>query len=454
MVSLFSSSRSRAVASFFLGFLLCYGLVAAYLRSTCYRDPSSVFFQPELARVLSYSSFRKIQARKFADEAAEYPLPKWADLADPNASNNSSSPDICIAIGSVSRHGFSYLKETVGSILEGLNAIERQRIYLVVFLAHVDQSRHEEYGQRWLTNLADSLPTYSTITDDPDAMRLIDALERDGSYEAHAQKQKIDYSVQLAECAKVNPTYIMTIEDDVVALDGWYHRTMNAVRAASRKTKQMGAGEDGFLYLRIFYDGRLLGWNSEEWPEYFVASFSLVLLEAVIVGFLCWCFVPVRKALSRPVLFLIFGVCTPMMIGLFFAAGRSCMLPQRPGVHLMHKYGCCAQGYVFPRRQVVDHLLPMYQDTNDSHAAVDTFLEDWANENGGLRWAVTPVLIQHVGGKSTHGVGDQERGRLNDDMPFDYTFETNDPVQLALQHEAAVREMTDGLWAATNPLLF
>ena len=103
---------------------------------------------------------------------------------------------------------------------------------------------------------------------------------------------------------------------------------------------------------------------------------------------------------------------------------------------------------------VVDHLLPMYQDTNDSHAAVDTFLEDWANENGGLRWAVTPVLIQHVGGKSTHGVGDQERGRLNDDMPCDYTFETNDPVQLALQHEAAVREMTDGLWAATNPLLF
>lgn len=449
MISFFSSSnalRNRAVASGFLAFLLCYGLVAAYLRSTCYRDPSSVFFQPELARVLSYSSFRRIQARKFADEAAEHPPPKWAGIDDPNA-----SPDICIAIGSVSRHGFSYLKETVGSVLEGLGALERQRVYLVVFLAHVNQSRHEEYDQPWLTNLADSLPTYSTVTDNPDAIRRISALEHDDSYEAHAEKQKIDYSVQLAECAKVNPTYTMTIEDDVVALDGWYHRTMSALQIAAIKTEEMGVARDRFVYLRIFYDGRLLGWNSEEWPEYFVASFAFVLVEALIVFALRWRFAPARRALDPPVLLIIFGVCTPMVIGLFFAAGRSCMLPQKPGVHLMHKYGCCAQGYVFPQRQITENILPMYYDANDSHAAVDTFLEDWANESGGLRWAVTPVLIQHVGGKSTHGVGDQEFGRLNDDMPFDYTFETNDPVQLALQHKTALLEMIQREVAAAGP---
>lgn len=114
------------------------------------------------------------------------------------------------------------------------------------------------------------------------------------------------------------------------------------------------------------------------------------------------------------------------------------MIPKTPGVHLMHQYGCCAQGLVFPQRQVLDHLLPLYRDTQDNHAAVDTFLEDWANNNDGLRWAVTPVLIQHVGGKSSHGAGDQEAGSLTDDMPFDYSFETNDPIKLAKEHRARI----------------
>ena len=136
-----------------------------------------------------------------------------------------------------------------------------------------------------------------------------------------------------------------------------------------------------------------------------------------------------------------------MSMGLYFMAGRSCMLPRKPGVELMHKYGCCAQGLVFPQQQVVDHLLPMYNASamaeDGGHAAVDTFLEDWADtqrdgEQGvsrALRFAVTPVLIQHVGGKSSHGVGDQIGGRLTDDTPFDYGFEMNDPVQLAREHQ-------------------
>ncbi|KAK7746557.1 hypothetical protein SLS62_009354 [Diatrype stigma] len=445
----------RVVTSCILGFLLCYGATAAYLRSACYRDPSSIFFQPDLTRVLAYSSFRKAQAARYADQAAVLPPPTWANLtsAFTSASTSASTswpaaapnPDICVAIGSVSRNGFSYLKETVGSLLEGLDAIERQRVYLVVFLAHVNQSRHEEYGQPWLSNLADSLPTYSTLTDNPDTIRVISELEEDGGYDAHARKQKIDYSVQLTECARVNPSYIMTLEDDVIAMDGWYHRTMGALQSAAVKTEAMGRGRDGFLYLRIFYDGRLLGWNAEEWPSYIMASSSFLLVEALTVFLLRRCFVPVRKGLGRAMLVLIFGVCTPMVIGLFFAAGRNCMLPKKPGVHLMHKYGCCAQGYVFPQRQVTENVLPLYLDVQDSHAAVDTFIEDWANGHDGLKWAVTPVLIQHVGGKSTHGAGDQELGRLTDDMPFDYTFELNDPVQLAQEHQHAVLEINQGI---------
>lgn len=129
------------------------------------------------------------------------------------------------------------------------------------------------------------------------------------------------------------------------------------------------------------------------------------------------------------------------MIGLFFASGRGCMLPRQLGVSLMPKYGCCGQGLVFPQHRVVDDLLPLYRHTTDAHAAVDTFLEDYANANDELRWAVTPVLIQHVGGKSSHGAGDQVHGQITDKMPFDFTFEMNRPEQLSREHQAWIDEL-------------
>ncbi|KAI1765653.1 integral membrane protein [Hypoxylon sp. FL1150] len=428
-----ANPQSRGVVSFFLGFLLCYALLAAYLRSKCYRDPSSIFFRPESARVLTYSTFRKAQAQKFGDLAALHPPPKFSNL---------TAPELCVGVGSVSRSGFSYLKETLGSILEGLDSLERQRIYLVVFLAHTDQSQHEDFRQPWLLNMADRLPTYP---DDLEIINLVRQLEADGGYEAHARKQKIDYTVLLDECAKVNPRYTMTLEDDVIALDGWYHRALTALQTATRKTKELG--RDSFLYLRIFYDGRLLGWNSEEWPLYLGSSVAIFLVEVTVLAALRWRISYARKVITLPIFFLLCCVCTPMVIGLFFAGGRNCMLPKAPGVHLMRKYGCCAQGLVYPQSQVVDHLLPLYRNTEDNHAAVDTFLENWADARDDLRWAVTPVLIQHVGGKSSHGAGDQKSGSLTDDMPFDYSFEMNNPVRLAEEHRLWVSEMKE--WEST-----
>ncbi|XDG08151.1 hypothetical protein ABKA04_007766 [Annulohypoxylon sp. FPYF3050] len=380
--------RYRGIVSFFSSFLLCYALAALYLRSKCYRDPSSIFFRPKSARILTYSSFRKAQAQKYSNLAALHATPKWT---------NSTDTELCVGVASVSRHGFSYLKETLGSILEGLDDLERRNIYLVVFLAHTNQSEHEDFRQPWLVNMADSLPTYPNGSN---TISLVRQLEIEGNYEAHARKQKIDYSVLLNECAKVNPKYTMTLEDDVIALDGWYHRALSALEIASRKTRELG--RDSFLYLRIFYDGRLLGWNSEEWPLYVKWSVAVVIIEVSILLALRRHIVASRRALTAPVIFLVCG------------------------------------GLVFPQRQVLDHLLPLYRDTQDNHAAVDTFLEDWANNNDGLRWAVTPVLIQHVGGKSSHGAGDQEAGSLTDDMPFDYSFETNDPIKLAKEHRARI----------------
>ncbi|KAI1116491.1 integral membrane protein [Nemania sp. NC0429] len=420
-------TRDRRLLSFLLSFFLLYSVSVFYLSQACHRDPSSVFWRPDKALQLSYSAIRKEQARKFTDRAERLEQIKWDDT---------KAPQLCIAIGSVNRHGFSYLRDTLGSLLEGLDELERRQIYVVVFLAHSDQSQHEDSTASWLRNMADSLPAYPN---DPQLLELIRTLESDDSYPAHARKQKIDYSVLLAECAKVRPAYTVTLEDDVIALDGWYHRTLLALRSAVRKTREMG--RDHFLYLRIFYDGRLLGWNAEEWPYYLGYSTLVSLTSLVLVLSLRRYFQAARKAIPFELVVIICGICTPMMISLFFAAGRNCMLPKRQGVNLMQMYGCCGQGLVIPQNQITENLLPLYRHSNDSHAAVDTFLEDYANSNDELRWALTPNLIQHVGGKSSHGVGDQLHGHITDSIPFNSDFETNDPVLLSHEHLAWIDEL-------------
>ncbi|KAK6070801.1 hypothetical protein SCUP515_08202 [Seiridium cupressi] len=229
-------------------------------------------------------------------------------------------------------------------------------------------------------------------------------------------------------------------------MDGWFHRTLAALPMATRKTEKMG--RQGFLYLRIFYNGRRLGWNFEESPYYVCIIISMITAQLMVICLLWWRFPTLKKTAPITLVLLIYGVCTLIVIGLFFAAGRSCMMPKRPGVSLMHRYGCCGQGLVFPQEQVNKHLLPMYRNSNDSHAAVDTFLEDWANARDQLRWAVTPVLIQHVGVKSSHGAGDHKFGQLTDDMPFDYDFELNGPVDLAKEHQlwigTLMNELSEG----------
>jgi hypothetical protein len=184
-----------------------------------------------------------------------------------------------------------------------------------------------------------------------------------------------------------------------------------------------------------------LGWNLEEWLCYLGSSILTVVSELALIVTLRWRFVAIRKSISLLNVILFCGVCTPAMIGLFFAAERGCMLPKQPGVGLMQKYGCCSQGLVFPQQKVVERLLPLYEHTDDSLAAVDTFLEDYANANNELRWAVTPVLIQHAGGRSPHGAGGYLYDRLTDGMPFDYNFEMNDPMQLTHEHQAWINEL-------------
>jgi hypothetical protein len=63
-------------------------------------------------------------------------------------------------------------------------------------------------------------------------------------------------------------------------------------------------------------------------------------------------------------------------------------------------------------------------------------MERRGDETGGLRWALTPVVAQHVGGQSSHGVDRGDKfGYLAPKRIWNYGFEDNRAAELAEEHE-------------------
>ena len=116
------------------------------------------------------------------------------------------------------------------------------------------------------------------------------------------------------------------------------------------------------------------------------------------------------------------------------------MLAQPTGVHLMPENACCGQGLVFPRTTVVDELLPHFRRNRWSEVPTDSFIEEYADATSALRWALTPVVMQHVGGRSSYDVS---RGNYGDTTPagiWNFAFEENDAAALAAEHLLAHQE--------------
>ena len=199
------------------------------------------------------------------------------------------------------------------------------------------------------------------------------------------------------------------------------------------------------LYLRLFYYEALMGWNSEGWGLYLRNCVTLVVIEIVLILVVRSFNGTARKPYGAPrrplfdktttFLLLIF---TPMCIALFFAAGHNCMLPHCHGVALMPKYACCGQGLMYPQERVINDLIPLFRDARNSTMPTDSFIEEYADQHDELRWAVTPVLLQHVGGKSSHGALRSTYGDLSANWLFNFGFEANNAEVLAEEHQMAI----------------
>lgn len=363
---------------------LCVLITTLVVRSASSRDPGSWFFDPQHGYRPQYSAIRQRQAERFIEAASTSAAP----------AHGKSSPDtgLCVGVPSVARDGARYLRTTVGSLLEGLSPEERAGVYLMVFLPHTDPTIHPAYHESWLANLVDEILVYNVSDSE---LAYIQSLERDDV--EHRTKGLYDYTYLLKACHARGAPYVAMIEDDVLAMDGWYHRTVNGIRQAEAKAALTNPRQD-FLYLRLFYTEEYLGWNSEHWPTHVAWS---VLFVAVAIGLVVW--LPMahhypKRLLTPRLSIAIATLIVPWAVIMVFAAGKNTVLPLPEGINEMNNFGCCAQGLVFPRHKILD-LIDWFQSSRVGFA--DMLIEQYASEHGEQRLAITPSVLQHIGLKSS-----------------------------------------------------
>ena len=420
-------------------FFVIYSLLILYCRLAFYRDPTSLFFDPSMAYRREYSSTRQRQAERFIEGAVR------ASFRRPD---NSTPPSLCVGIPTVARDGERYFQTSVGGLLHGLTEEERKDIHLITFIAHTEPRVHPAYSEDWLYNVADQILTYDLP---PEQLERIREMER--QKDVYREKGLYDFSYLLEACYRVGAANILMVEDDVLALNGWYHRTVKALDVAKAQTYRKGVSDCTFvyfachlcmaelilrtdLYLRLFYTEELLGWNIEEWPTYLAWSFALAAGPMVAMIVARYQFKHLGRSLTDYTIILVCGMCIPLCIGLFFAAGRNSMLPIPAGVNEMPKFGCCSQSLVFPQSKV-PKVLKWFADKKIGF--VDTLTEELADQQNEIRWALTPSPMQHIGGKSSKSELPRQPNKMSvAEKLWNFAFELNDPELLRREHQEEI----------------
>lgn len=403
--------------------LLCSLVVIVALRGICDRDPGSIFFKPATAYRRKYSLVRQEQAEHYIDQASK-------DVKTvPSNSGLEQEKQLCVGIPSVGREGTRYLRTTVGSLLEGLSTEERNNIHLVVLIAHSDPFANPEYHEPWLANLVDHVLLY-----EPSQLDHITALEMSVG---NREKMLFDYTYTLKTCINAGTPYIAMLEDDVLASDGWFWRTLFGLQTANDMIASSSSVKD-FLYMRLFYTEEFLGWNSEAWHVYLFWS-AITTVGSIGAALAARTFsTTAKKAISALMLSLAVVVASLLTILLFFAAGKATVFALPRGVNEMNQYGCCSQGLVFPRTKAQE--IADFFDVRKI-GFMDMLIEEYADEHAEFRWALTPPVLQHIGRKSSKGddFGEaSENGMSVAAKLWNFQYELNDPEQLQREHAIVV----------------
>ncbi|KAK3724194.1 hypothetical protein LTR37_001319 [Vermiconidia calcicola] len=404
-------------------FLAYFLLVLVDVRHHSWRDPGSVFFDSENAFERQYSLLRETEAENFIQNL------------DENVSYQKAGPEpsLCVGITTVQREGARYFRRALGSVLADLTETERSDIFIMPFIVNPNPTEHQAYNEDWLFPLSDEVLTYAFATEEVKAR--LQEITADGS--DIRRKALFDYIYLLRACHEKDTEWIIMLEDDTVAAEGWYYRTKKGLEDLVGK-RDFGQT----VYLRLFYNERLLGWNGEEiWTYAIRIVFVEIALLAVLVA-LARYLPPAAGILTARTIATICFIIAPMLIVLYFAAGRLTVAGPSRGINRMDSYGCCSQAFVFPRSRVPG-LSTWYESNADgyldpvTHAdktQIDSLTEIYATEKGLTRYALTPSVFQHVGGMSTKPTSITRWGRSNAENIWNFSFEVLKKEDLEKQH--------------------
>ncbi|KAK3327028.1 hypothetical protein B0T19DRAFT_449459 [Cercophora scortea] len=386
-------------------FWLIWGLLFLTCYFTSYDDPSSLFYNADRAYEQRFSRQRTAEAELFLS----HHVPPKPTTVTPVSDNL-----LCIGIPSVNRTTESFLSSTLATLTDNLTPPERASIHIVVLLADRVPEKHFAYGASWLENLADEIllygsppPTTNTNTTNIYHTIPLNLHNGDPRGPGRVENMRLDHSALVEACRKRGARYFALVEDDIVASRAWFARLRRALPYIEQRAARTGLD---WIYLRLFYSEIFMGWNSEEWLMY--AETIMLVYVVVLLVFL----ETLRRRrrggvdVSRYTMAaaLVFGLWMPALIVLYFLAGRLSVNRLNPlsgvfangaGVREMPRYGCCAQGLVFPQRHL-DGFQALLRDP-PYHFAGDQILEGYADDRGLVKWALEPSVFQHVGLKES-----------------------------------------------------
>ncbi|KAE8151616.1 hypothetical protein BDV25DRAFT_152337 [Aspergillus avenaceus] len=376
-------------------FAVFYFSLFFFCRSNSARDPGSFFFQPREGYRPSYTLQRIHESLNFLSRFNQTAAPSElsAHRNDPSVQH----ADICIGIVTVKRPLQQKIETTVASIVDNLSQAQRSTLAIHVLFAQTTPSTHPSYTQPWVSNALDRALTYDHFNDTD--ISYLRRLERSKKF--FAEKSLIDYRLSLQSCLDyTDAPYFLMLEDDVVAQRSWYLTTRQAIDRI--ETWQKRSLLSDWLYLRLFYTEKFLGWNAEHWREYFAWSLLVVVAVASLALSTRRVTRSTHDLLSNSFLLVLCFLCVPLLILLYFASGRvTVQQPMKPGIHFMNRHGCCSQALLFPRDQI-SRVMTYLQKMEDQSKPkpVDTTLERFANEFEIDRLAISPPQMQHIGAAS------------------------------------------------------
>ena len=223
--------------------------------------------------------------------------------------------------------------------------------------------------------------------------------------DGRVENMRLDHSVLVETCRDWGSPYFALVEDDIVTSRDWFTRFK---RGLAYVEKQSEKTKTDWIYLRLFYSEIFMGWNSEEWLTYSETIFLVyvVVLAVFLESRRRWKLGAKAGASateSNILVAAVFGLWIPAMIVLYFMAGRVSVnrllpWPSRPARE-MQRYGCCAQGLVFPEKQLQGFQDLLRNPPYDF--AGDQILEGYVDDRGLKKWALEPSVFQHVGLKQS-----------------------------------------------------